>query len=129
MGDGSRLGTENGWTLEEMLESLEKNGKDAEALTGFWLGQSIAALLTQFSLEEFIDWETGEADFCNQKFYGILEFGAKLGGEPATRINPTRESIASGTHLAYMSTFFQVQDVQYMDWLFDGNTAYKGFLC
>lgn len=129
VGDGSRLGAENGWTLEEMLESFEKNGKDAQALAGIWLGQSIAALLTQFSLEEFVDWERGEADFCNQKFYGILEIGAQLGGEPTARINPTRESIASGTYLAYMSTFFEVKDVQYMDWLFDGDVAFKGFPC
>ena len=81
-----------------MLESFEENGKDAGALAGIWLGQSIAALLTQFSLEEFVYWERGEADFCNQKFYGILEIEARLGGEPTTRINPTRESIASGEH-------------------------------
>ena len=129
VGNSSRVGSGNGWTLGEMLKCFEKNGKDAEALTGLWLGQSIATLLTQFSLEEFVDWETGKADFCNQKFYGILEFGARLGGEPTARIKPTRESIAAGTHMAYMDMFLDVDDVQYMDWLFGGNMAFKGFPC
>lgn len=129
VGDSSRVGSGNGWTLGEMLKCFEKNGKDAEALTGLWLGQSIATLLTQFSLEEFVDWETGKADFCNQKFYGILEFGARLGGEPTARIKPTKESIAAGTHMAYMDMFLNVADVQYMDWLFGGNMVFKGFPC
>ena len=80
-------------------------------------------------MDEFVGWETGKADLCSQKFYGILEFGAQLGGEPATRVRPTRESIASGTHLAYMDMFYEVKDVQYMDWLFSGNMAFKGFPC
>ena len=129
VGDSSRVGSGNGWTLEEMLKCFEKNGKDAEALTGLWLGQSIATLLTQFSLEEFVDWETGKADFCNKKFYEILEFGAQLVGEPTARVRPTRESIASGTHLAYMDIFLNVYNVQYMDWLFGRNMAFKGFPC
>lgn len=127
VGDSSRLGTENGWTLEEMLESFGKNDKGSEALTGIYLGQSVAALLTSYSLEEFVDWKTGKADFCNQKFYEILEFGAGLDDKLTTRVHPTRESIASGIHLAYMDVITNVADVQYMDWLFGGNMAVKGF--
>ena len=31
VGDGSRLGMENGWTMEEMMESFERNGRDGLA--------------------------------------------------------------------------------------------------
>ena len=129
VGDSSRLGTENGWTLEEMLQSFKKNGKGSEALTGIWLGQSVAALLTTFSLEEFVDWGTGQADFCNERFYRILEFGSGLDSKLTTRIRPTRESIASGTHLANMDMVMEAANVQYMDWLFGGNMVFKGFPC
>lgn len=129
VGDSSRLGTENGWTLEKMLQSFEKNGNGSEALTGVWLGQSVAALLSTFSLDEFVDWGTGKADFCNERFYRILEFSSELDGNLTERIKPTRESIASGTHLANMDIALTVTDVQYMDWLFGGNMVFKGFPC
>lgn len=129
VGDSARLGTENGWTLDEMLQGFEKNGKGSEALAGIWLGQSVATLLTNFSLEEFVDWGTGKADFCNERFYRILEFGSEWDDKLTARIHPTRESIASGTHLAYMNLAFDVASVQYLDWLFGGNMAVKGFPC
>ena len=61
VGDGSKIGMENGWTLEEMLESFKQNGKDISALAKG--GARPIAYFTAYSIDDFVDWDTGTADF------------------------------------------------------------------
>lgn len=72
-----------------------------------------------------MDWETGEADFCRQEFYDILEFARDESG----RIRSTRENVSSGILLAFLGGISHVTDVQYMDWLFGDNLVVKGWPC
>ncbi|MDE5892474.1 MAG: hypothetical protein K2H45_06105, partial [Acetatifactor sp.] len=123
VGDGSRIGMENGWTIEEMLESFEKNGRDGSAL-GKGGGRTVARLVEQ-SIEDYVDWDTGTADFCNEEFYRILEFGKET--DNGEFIRPTRESVASGIHLASCEMLVNVADIQKYKWLFGDNMAVKGY--
>ena len=125
VGDGSRLGMENGWNMEEMMKSFEKNGSNGSALGKG--GVRTVALLVGYSIEDYVDWNIGTADFCNEEFYRVLEFGKEA--DNGEFIRPTRESVASGIHLASCETLAQVGDIQRLDWLFGENMVVKGYPC
>lgn len=122
IGDGAKLEMETGWTVEEMLAVFKKYGKDANA----WGNQGVytAETLVEHAIEDFVDWETGEADFCKQEFYDILEFAKDESGY----VRVTRESVSSGTHLICVGGS-DVTDTQRMDWLFGDNVVMKGWPC
>lgn len=127
VGNGAEVGMENGWTLEEMMKCFANKGRGSDALTGFGRDQSVAAALTSYSLEDFIDWEKGRADFCKEEFYQILRFGAKRDAAGISKISV--ESIKSGTHLAAMETILSVAAYQQRMQLFGGKLAVKGIPC
>lgn len=123
VGDGSKIGMENGWTLEEMLDSFEKNGKDGSALGKG--GVRTVARLIQYSIEDYVDWEMGTADFCNEEFYRVLQFGKEA--DSGKYVYPTRESLASGTHIASCELLMSGADLQYFNGLFGDNMVVKGY--
>lgn len=122
-GDGGRLGMETGWTMEEMLGTFRAAGKDANALGG--VGVYTAEDLVCHAIEDFVDWETGRVDFCNQEFYDILEFSRNESGW----VKATQESVALGTHLAVQGGLSNVTDIQYINWLLGDNWVVKGWPC
>lgn len=126
VGNGAEVGMENGWTLEEMMKCFADKGRDSNALTGFG-SVCVSTALTDYLLEDFIDWEKGEADFCKEEFYQILRFGAKWDAAGVSKISA--ESIKSGTHLAAMDLILSVAGYQQRMQLFGGNMAVKGIPC
>jgi len=122
-GDSRKLGTETGWIMEEMLAAFRADGKDANSLGN--VGVNTAQELVRNAIEDFIDWNTGKADFCNQEFYDILEFCRDESGWAKA----TNESVASGTHLAVLGGISGVSSIQYMDWLFGDDWTAKGWPC
>ena len=122
-GDRRKLGTETGWTMEEMLEVFRDNNKDANALGS--VGVNTAQELVLHAIEDFVDWDAGRADFCNQEFYDILEFCRNESGW----VKATQESVASGTHLAVRSGISDVTSIQYKNWLLGDDWVVKGWPC
>lgn len=122
-GDSGKLGAENGWTVADMLEIFRANDKDADALGG--VGIYTAQELTLHAIGDFVDWNAGTADFCNQEFYDILEFCRDESGW----VKVTQESMAAGTHLAARSGISDITDIQYMNWLFGNDWVVKGWPC
>ncbi|MBD5478977.1 MAG: extracellular solute-binding protein [Lachnospiraceae bacterium] len=122
-GDSGKLGTETGWTIEEMLETFRANNKDANALGG--VGVYTAQELVLHAIEDFVDWDSGRADFCNQEFYDILEFCRDESGW----VMATQESVTSGTHLAVRSGISCLTDIQYTNWLLGDDWVVKGWPC
>ncbi|MCH5270914.1 MAG: hypothetical protein J1E83_09220 [Lachnospiraceae bacterium] len=123
VGDGSKIGMGNGWTLEEMLDSFEQNGRGATALAKG--GALPVAYFTAYSIDDYVNWDTGTADFCNEKFYRLLEFGKSA--DTGEFIRPTRESVSTGTHLASCEKLVGMADTQYFNWLFGENMVVKGY--
>ncbi len=127
VGNGAVLGPGNGWTMEEMMNCFAQNDKGAEALAGFYKDSSVAATLVGFSMGDYVDWQTGKADFSAGDFQKILEFGAEREGQEATRIS--RDSIASGTHLASLETIRGVGGYQRLLQYYGADMAVKGLPC
>ena len=72
VGSSKVVGTETGWTFEDMLSILKKNGNDMDL---FYMNNKSDMLhvLLSYSIDEFIDWEKGECSFDSQEFRDILE--------------------------------------------------------
>ena len=122
IGDGTKLGVETGWTMDEMLTVFQKYGKDANALG---VGVYTAETLVENALADFVNWETGEAEFCKQEFYDILEFAKDESGW----VRVTSETVSSGFHLTCKGGVSLVTDIQRMEWLFGDNAVVKGWPC
>ncbi|MDE7222529.1 MAG: extracellular solute-binding protein [Acetatifactor sp.] len=122
-GDSGKLGAETGWTVEEMLGIFRAGDKDANGLGG--VGVNTAQELALHAIEDFVDWDTSRADFCKQEFYDILEFCRNESGWSKA----TRESVASGTHLAVRSGLSDVTDIQYTNWQLGEDWVVKGWPC
>lgn len=122
-GNPSKLGEETGWTIDEMLETFRRNNTDANGLGG--VGIYTAQTLVLHAIEDFVDWDAGKVDFCNQEFYDILEFGKNENGW----VKVTQQSVTSGTHLAVQYGISEVTDIQYMNWLFGNDWVVKGWPC
>jgi len=124
VGSREKLGVETGWTMEEMLETFRAAGKDANGLGGV-VGVYTAQTLVCHAIEDFVDWNAGRADFCNQEFYDILKFCKN----ESDWVKATRESVASGNHMAVRAGLSDVTDIQYMDWLLGEGWVVKGWPC
>ncbi len=122
-GDSGKLGTETGWAMDEMLQIFRAYNKDANGFGG--VGVNTAQELVQHAIGDFVDWDSGQADFCNQEFYDILEFCRNESGW----VKATQETVASGTHLAVRCGLADVTDIQYTDWLLGDNWVVKGWPC
>ncbi len=120
-GDTDRMSAETGWTTEEMLACFRENDADVTALGG--QGNYTAERLTEHAIDDFVDWDAGKADFCRQEFYDILEFAR----DEAGYVRTTRETVSSGRHIASVSGLASPSDVQYLDWMYDGRWAVKGW--
>ncbi len=127
VGKKTLFGEETGWSMEEMLDAFERNGKGAGALAGFYADSSVVSTLTMFSLADFVDWETGKADFCREEFYRILEFGEKRdSGGADRRSRLTGHSVSDGIHLASLEVIGSVGQYQYLKEIFGNDMAVKG---
>ena len=72
MGKASNVGTEPGWTLDEVMALAEKN-PDAQLLQYVTKEQALQ-LCIQYNNDSFIDYETGTCKFNTPEFVKVLEF-------------------------------------------------------
>lgn len=69
----SYVGTEPGWTLEEMMETIRKMPEGMSAFFEY-SRDNIMENLFRYSMDSFIDWDTGETYFNTQGFIDLIEF-------------------------------------------------------
>lgn len=72
VGPSSVVGDEMGWTMAEMLETaknMPEGSKIMEEMSRTYLLQ----ILLMGSLNDYINWETGECNFTSEEFLGVLE--------------------------------------------------------
>lgn len=71
------VGTEPGWTVEEMIE-FAKNADPSASLFETTIASDFLSMILNYSGEEWIDWEKGTCNFNTQSFIDLLEFSATL---------------------------------------------------
>jgi ABC-type glycerol-3-phosphate transport system substrate-binding protein len=89
--------------------------------------------LVYSSLDRFIDWNTGKCDFTGEEFIKILEFASNFSDEyeyydwnDPDRIG-THEGLQSGKYLLMEQSVANLDIMQVMDAMFDGEAKYIGY--
>lgn len=72
-GKTSNVGTENGWTLDELNALMESKGEGVESFSDTIRDTMLSSCL-QMASDQFINWETGECSFDSDGFVKLLEF-------------------------------------------------------
>jgi len=67
------VGPEPGWTLEEMMETIRRMPEGMNPFFEYSRDQIIENLF-RYSMDAFIDWDTGETFFDTQGFIDLIEF-------------------------------------------------------
>lgn len=113
IGKSSDVGTNIGWTFEDMMTVIEKN-KNAKPFRADYKMYMLSDF--QHTFNDFINWQTGECSFNSQYFKDILEF-CNTGKSEETEDNEIdyhayqRGEILFQTdiiHIEYLSEFEQM---------------------
>lgn len=72
IGSAAQVGTEMGWTLEEMI-AFSNEHSEAELFDRV-SKTSILNTCLQYNMETFVDWSDGTCNFDSQEFKDLLEF-------------------------------------------------------
>ena len=76
MGRVSQVGAEAGWTMEDMMELTERF-PDSRLTSPRTFEFILRRVLSEFILEEYIDWETGECRFDSEEFRELMRWMEK----------------------------------------------------
>ncbi len=127
VGKASDLGTEPGWTVEEMI-AYGKKHPDAEMMTGLTKDYAIELML-QYNQGSYVNWETGECDFNNDSFIGLLEFANQFPDKYEWDENEPSEptKIGNGQLLLSNTYIYDFQSIQLPSALFNGDVCFIGF--
>lgn len=127
VGKASDLGTEPGWTVEEMI-AYGKEHPNAEILTGLTKDYAIELML-QYNQGSYVNWETGECNFNNESFISLLEFANQFPEEYVWDENEPSEptKIGNGQLLLSSTYIYDFQSIQLPSALFNGDVCFIGF--
>lgn len=79
-GKTSLVGTEQGWTIEDLNRVMESMPEGAVPFTEMTKSMAINNSI-QFAGDQFINWETGECNFKSEGFISLLEFAKQFPDE------------------------------------------------
>jgi ABC-type glycerol-3-phosphate transport system substrate-binding protein len=128
IGHASKLQGIDSWTIEEMIRWAESY---PEAKLMNTTGSGIMYSFAYSLLDNFIDWESGRVDFTSDEFIRIMEYAATFGESYDDWNDPerygTHEGLASGKYLLMEQNIAELNYMQLMDAMFDGEAKYLGY--
>lgn len=113
IGKASEVGNTPGWTLDDVMALLASKPEGTELLD-YASKESILQMMLMFSLDSFVNWETGECKLDSEEFIKVLELANTFPKE----VNYSEEEesvpskIQSGKMLLLSTSFSSVQDYQ-----------------
>ena len=126
VGSSDFVGTEQGWTFEEMKQYLAAAPEGATVFPAGWARENVLEFLLYQNIDEFIDWESGTALFDTPNFNALLEFANTLSDDPP----PYQEEmplIFEGRQLIMHSGYQILAHFVDRDYWFGGKAIHKGF--
>lgn len=120
------VGSEYGWTFDEMKDCLDKASEDATVLPNYWTKENLLQYLLYQNMEWTVDWKTGRALFDSPDFKELLAY-INTAPDTVDEIPDDVEQIMNGKQLAIHHTFLDIINFAYIDNMFEGNAVFKGF--
>ncbi|MDR0935782.1 MAG: hypothetical protein LBM98_03770 [Oscillospiraceae bacterium] len=125
-GSSEFLGTEPGWTFEEMQGYLTATPEGATVLNEAMPRADLLAFLLYQSIYDFVDWDSGTALFDTPDFKKLLELVATA-PKSAGQYKNDSEQIKSGTQLAMLLSTATFSGYVYSDDALGGTLSVKGY--
>lgn len=127
VGKGSEVGTEMGWTLEELIAYADAH-PDA-LLFDSKTKDVIMMTLMAYNADYFIDWSTGECRFDSEEFKDILNFANRFPEEYDWEKEDvsTPNKIQKGQVLLYEENIYDFNELQMCNEIFQGDASYIGY--
>lgn len=131
------IGDRYGWTLDELLDTFDTMPEDSSIVEYCYQKSNMFYYVFSMSIEQYIDWETGECSFDSEAFRAELEFVNSFpaefdweaeGGDDVVNLEIT-DRILSGRQMLSMINIFRPEYIQYADAFFGlgGKAAFVGY--
>lgn len=135
LGDGSRVGFENGWTLDEMMQVIDQMPEGMEVFSLGTTRDQVLGYVISFGMDDYVDWETGECSFDSEEFISLLEFCNTFPKEfdwenyEYSDEDSDPDRIMAGKQLLLPTSMYSFEEFQLYSAMFNNNAAFKGFPC
>ena len=126
LGNSDFVGSEQGWTYEEIKRCLANAPEGATIFPAHWSQEAILTYLLYQNIDEFIDWKSGYALFNTQEFKDLLALIDTIPHNPS-RLQDEMQLILDGRQLITHFTFSHFEDFVRFEENLMGKAAYKGF--
>ena len=120
------VGSEYGWTYDEMKHYLAEASKGATVLAHYWTKEHLLQFFLYQNMDWTVDWQTGRALFDSADFKELLEF-VNTARENSGEIMDEIAQIMVGKQLVIHHTFVDIINFAYIDNMFEGKSVFKGF--
>jgi len=127
-GHPSVLGSYPGWNMDEFAAVLGANPQ-ADVPAGLWTSNIwFLSVVFMRSMDEYIDRVSGMVDFENDSFIALLELANTFPSEFDSVTNVSMiELFAAGRQIMDMGTVGNLEWLQHVFTLFNGEIVFKGF--
>lgn len=115
------------WSVEDIMDVVRQN-PDKE-MFGYGSKNYVLMFCLSNNLDKFVDWQSGECNFVNEEFIGMLEFSNNFKSKFDTSVqdyNPT-DLIVDGTIIVEEAMLSPHQPLQYWEILYGEDYVIKGF--
>ncbi len=118
-------GGRSGVTFSQLLEILQDNGKDFNAIGGFSADEPVLSWLCAVAMDEFVDWETGSCAFDGDYFKEVLSFAGAY--SPEHMESSYSERIRSRVQVMTVGILTSVAEYQIQKQLYGGELSFIGY--
>ena len=128
IGNAKDVGTEPGWTFEDMMTLLDEKGENVRP----FYSENKSDMLYSFmgyGVSDFIDWQTGECSFDSQEFKDILEI-CNRGKNEETEYNedsPSMPTLIKDGKVLFVDSSVSLEEIQVYRKMFDGDITFIGY--
>ena len=130
VGKTADVGPEPGWTLDDLIALVESKPEGTEVFD-YATREYIMQMCLMFSMDEFVNWETGECKLNGEDFVKVLEFANRFESQDKYEYDAegpsTPAKIQNGTLLLMTTGFSSVQDYQAQKTIFGEPITMIGF--
>lgn len=128
IGKADDVGTEPGWTLEEMKELLASKPEGTQLFQGMDRATALSALMN-LGCNDFINWEDASCNFDSEEFIDVLEFAAMFPEEFEWTEDMEDSSVLMNQGKVLLDTYYlnDFEQVQIYRTVFGGDTTFIGY--
>lgn len=132
-GPASIVGTEPGWTYEEMYAALDQMPEGCELFSLGTTRSDVFSRICMLNLSRFVDWTTGECSFDSDDFISLMEFANRFPEtfdwehHEWTNEDSDAYRIKEGRQLLVTLSLSDPYSYNHYSEMFNGDMALKGF--